>query len=172
MQADSTLPVEANGRAIDTKHCKWCNTTKPLSSFHNHKEMKDGKLNKCNTCVFANVQQWRLAGKRNGAEEARKYALKYPAKRASQKRKMYMTRKLSMKTSWSEFDNLFFEEIYDLAKLRTKMTGVEWHVDHIVPLQHKYVCGLHVPANLQCIPAKINLIKGNSFDGIPKHRTN
>jgi len=55
------------------------------------------------------------------------------------------------------------EQAYDLAQLRTKVFGFKWHVDHVIPLKGKNVCGLHTPYNLQVIPAKENLRKRNFF---------
>ena len=61
-------------------------------------------------------------------------------------------------------DHWLIKEIYDLAALRTKLTKIKWHVDHIVPLQGINVSGLHTPWNLQILTAKENIKKRNIFD--------
>lgn len=73
-------------------------------------------------------------------------------------------KKLNATPSWlSEDDFWWIEEVYHLAKVRSDCTGIKWVVDHIVPLQGKKVCGLHVPWNLQVITSVENSIKGNRF---------
>ena len=42
-----------------------------------------------------------------------------------------------------------------------------FHVDHIIPLQHKSVCGLHIPENLRIVSASYNLRKNNKLLDIP-----
>jgi 5-methylcytosine-specific restriction endonuclease McrA len=66
--------------------------------------------------------------------------------------------------SWLTLEDLKqIEEIYLKAKNMSKQTGLEYHVDHIIPLNGKNVSGLHVPSNLQILLASDNLSKSNKF---------
>lgn len=45
----------------------------------------------------------------------------------------------------------------------TAETGVQHSVDHIVPLVHPLVCGLHCVANMRVIPLAENIMKSNNI---------
>ena len=73
--------------------------------------------------------------------------------------------KLQRTPAWlTEFDHLKMKCYYQVAAMRTRESGEVWHVDHIIPLQGKNVCGLHVPSNLQIIPAIENMRKNNHYE--------
>ncbi len=75
------------------------------------------------------------------------------------------TAKLQRTPNWlTEEDYWMIAQTYELASLRTKMFGIKWEVDHIVPLQGKLVSGFHVPTNLQVVPSTINRQKHNRYE--------
>jgi hypothetical protein len=58
---------------------------------------------------------------------------------------------------WADKEQI--RHFYEQAKLLTQTTGVAHEVDHIVPLNGKYVSGLHVPHNMRVITKEENYAK-------------
>lgn len=65
---------------------------------------------------------------------------------------------------WVNFDKV--KQIYEQATQLTIKTGIIHHVDHIIPLQHDLVSGLHVETNLQILTTEENIRKSNKFEPI------
>lgn len=66
--------------------------------------------------------------------------------------------KLRAIPAWADKEQI--KAIYQEAAVR-RAAGFQCEVDHIVPLRSPYVCGLHVPANLQLLESQANKAKGN-----------
>lgn len=64
----------------------------------------------------------------------------------------------------SKIDQIRVQELYIQAQKLTLETGIDYCVDHIIPIAHPDVCGLHTFANLQIITSEENRRKGQHFD--------
>jgi hypothetical protein len=108
-------------------------------------------------------QRWRDYYLRN-KDEKLAYAKQY--REANSEKVAYNNSRRRAKTRIKdELTEFVFQEAKKLCKEREKITGFKWHVDHIVPLQHKDACGLHIAANFQVVPAEWNHSKRNkNFD--------
>lgn len=160
------------------KVCKACGIAQPLAGFKKNPRCKDGVAGTCKSCVNIQQKAWRAKNpdhpKGNRSEVGRRYYERNREKvleycRSYRKEnlgkyahyeKVRHTRKLQAMPGWLNEEQLAqIEEFYRLASEASEPT----HVDHIVPLQGKNVCGLHVPWNLQLLPAIDNIRKGNRF---------
>ena len=100
--------------------------------------------------------------KNRKVETARKRRELNPYKR----KKFRSERKVRVRqaTIRSKADQIKVQEIYLQSQRLTLETGEEYCVDHIIPIAHPDVCGLHTAANLQIITAQDNKRKGTRFD--------
>ncbi len=114
-------------------------------------------------------KKWNERNREHNNAYFRKYFSEHKEQRAEYKRRwrnknrgsyraslaLYRAQQKMATPSW--VDKKEIKKIYDEAVKQ----GM--HVDHIVPLQNKIVCGLHVPWNLQLLTMEENCRKGNSL---------
>ena len=137
------------------------------------------------------AREWYLRNKELAKERAKAWALANPEKRYAihrknrdsnlkqhnaynrkwnannkDKRAAYEGKRRAMQLqrtpAWDPDAHLIVAK-YQLAAMLTKASGIEHHVDHIIPLQGRKVSGLHVFSNLRVIPGSDNVKKSNKF---------
>lgn len=93
---------------------------------------------------------------KGNAERLKRWRTKHPERQAS----WQAARRVAMKRIpvWGEPEKI--EVVYQKAK------HYGWEVDHIIPLKHPSVCGLHVWHNLQLLDRNLNRTKHNMIEAI------
>lgn len=128
---------------VSEKKCPTCKTTKINNFFGKDKKRFDGLTSQCKYC--RNVEYKRKnKGLVNYYHAKRKKAIK----RATP---IWINKKAVV-------------EIYNESVILSGKTGIPHHVDHIIPIKGKSVCGLHVENNLQILTRTENCSKRNSYD--------
>ena len=139
-------PFELDG--VTVKRCGVCDQVFPTTAFHHAPSQShpDSACPKCaNERKIAANARWRATEK--GAEAI---------KAAHADRRV----RRSPSRYWGHGE---VNEIYANARALTRRTGVRHHVDHILPIKHPLVSGLHVPENLQILTARDNSRKRNKI---------
>jgi len=157
------------------KACSACHTFQSFNAFYKVKANKDGRMNWCIACDKARSQKYREAnrekervrnrdyGKRKAhvvRARVKRWRKENPGK-ARAKQRMRDAQKINACPPWAQ-KGIVRKEIqahYLHAEWLEQIIETPFHVDHIVPLQNDFVCGLHVPANLMVLEASQNIEK-------------
>lgn len=175
------------------KKCIKCLETKPLTKeyFNISKVNKDGFRSECRICqkkylkdyynknrkrllkknleyqkknkesVNNKKKKWAVRNKDKVKKAQKDYHKKNPHKKAEWEAKRRCC-KIKATPKWSELDKISI--LYEKAQWLSSITGLTYHVDHIIPLQGENVCGLHVWSNLQIVQDIINFSKSNKHE--------
>lgn len=145
-----------------------------LSCKHGHIAKRWTSTGNCSICQRQRTENWT----KNNPEkhqiyrnsEKRKTSTNNSSKKYYAKNKSYYiakdakrrAQKIQATTSWGQES---VENFYKQAKVLEKLNpNVKYHVDHIVPLVSKKVCGLHNQFNLQILTETDNKSKGNKWN--------
>lgn len=131
-----------------------------LNQYYKYHEQKKAKAREYKTNnpekIKSKMKEWRIANKeyiKQYYEDNKAWFKTWNSKRRAQL--------INATVPWADLEKI--KAIYEEAIRLTKETGIVHHVDHIIPLNSKYVCGLHVEYNLQILIGHENLTKGNKF---------
>jgi hypothetical protein len=171
------------------KVCSICEKEKLYTEYHIRKASPDGYNASCKSCrsairktyksqkIYNKKRYWenpkksrelKRAWELKNTDHIKKYKTHYRKKEPLKHRvwdALKSTKRKQRVPSWlSNEHKKEIEKFYWLAKDLRAVTGEEYQVDHIVPLLGKRVCGLHVPWNLQVLPADLNNKKNNRWE--------
>lgn len=156
-------------RALVTKNCRGCrkkNAEKARSYYVENAErvkviVKRWQKRKPEKWKAVRKEARTRYDRRNPEKKvakARRYRKKHAAE-GNARSANYRARKLQATPAWADLSAM--ADVYVLAKLQRDLTKQSFHVDHNVPLQSPFVCGLHCEANLSITSGGYNSRKKN-----------
>lgn len=156
--------------------CSTCKFDKSLECFEKRKDCKNGYRKQCKECrqkvrsdYYKNNVKYLKKCRREHYIKNKKEYLKqcseYAKNNRDKKNNNRALRRANKKKATPKWANLEkIKVIYEKAKWLEEVTGLEYHVDHIIPITSDTVCGFHTWENLQILEKSENLKKGNSYE--------
>ena len=172
--------------------CSQCEST--TNGFNKCPRVKDGFMAECKVCHRARFKtysqrsevvaqrklksaEWNKQNPDKSLAKTKRYQKLYPERVAISQRS-YVERnrercraKVNARVRhirmplWA--NKIRVRSVYLVAQEKSRISGRQFVVDHVIPIKHKLVCGLHVENNLRVILETDNSSKANSFN--PNH---
>lgn len=175
---------------MSEKQCRRCHVVKSHSAFRPDPRYREGVGSWCCDCHRARNSAWAKENRERLTAKAARYRETNPEmhRMADRKHKALNKESLAEKHSawakcnrgkrnataarhkaaklratppWADMDKI--RAVYEIAARIQEETGERMHVDHIIPLQHPRVCGLHIHTNLQVLAGPLNESKRNKW---------
>lgn len=161
--------TEAEALSVVTRACKKCGETKDLDLFKPNKRCLLGREHTCKQCFLSFQKNWAKENPQKISASFKRY-LETNLDKHKQVCKTWRDKNKELRRGYTADYKALKRRACPVWANKTEIKlfymkcPQDHHVDHIIPLKGKIVCGLHVTANLQYLPAKMNLQKGNTYD--------
>jgi hypothetical protein len=130
--------------------------------YQNNREEQKARANTYYKAHSKEMNEYQKAHRAAHPEKREAWEKEYEQSHKAQRAAKCMKRTAAkLRQTLKGTDPKALEAFYIEADRCTKETGVKHSVDHIIPLLGRLVRGLHVPWNLQVMPLRDNIKKGN-----------
>lgn len=172
-QEQNNVLLETNYEQVLERSKRWRDNNKEKCSIYakiyrnNNKKQNKQRDNQYREQNKERIKESDKQYRVDNKEKIKSYNKNYreinkPLYRAAQAKRRSRTKNAT--PPWEKVELELIKTLYAAAEYLTLLTNRTFHVDHIIPLNHELVCGLHCLDNLQIMLAEDNLSKSNNFE--------